>query len=234
MPALTTNQMNRLLNCQAGRTGRVQYRVRVSLDGRALQSAMTDRSRPFPRSLPQPRWPRPGANRGHPLRSDHQQSRPLAASPTRPISSTGLADPRGLGYAPDPRGPMVGARSGGRRVRPLVALHPTRDRVVLTASTSEAYGFLFRLFCDPGEAVLVPSPSYPLFEHLARLDAVEALTYDLDGDADWRIRLFDPREAARTCSGRGGRPSQQPDGLLRPPRRPASGWWRCAANGTGR
>ncbi len=61
------------------------------------------------------------------------------------------------------------------------------DRIVLTASTSEAYSFLFKLLCNPGDAVLVPTPSYPLFDHLARLDAVETLTYDLDSDAGWRF-----------------------------------------------
>ena len=45
------------------------------------------------------------------------------------------------------------------------------DRIVLTASTSEAYAFLFKLLCDPGDTVLVPLPSYPLFEHLARLES---------------------------------------------------------------
>ena len=58
---------------------------------------------------------------------------------------------------------------------------------MLTASTSEAYSFLFKLLCNPGDAVLVPTPSYPLFDHLARLDAVETLTYDLDSDAGWRF-----------------------------------------------
>ena len=98
----------------------------------------------------------------------------------------GLADPRGLAYEPDPRGSLA--------TRNVVAagyerwgVTPDPRRIVLTASTSEAYGFLFRLFCDPGEAVLVPSPSYPLFEHLARLDGIEAPTYALDADAGWRI-----------------------------------------------
>ena len=46
------------------------------------------------------------------------------------------------------------------------------DRILLTASTSEAYGYLFKLLCDPGDEVLVPRPSYPLFEYLARLENV--------------------------------------------------------------
>ena len=46
------------------------------------------------------------------------------------------------------------------------------DRVVMTASTSEAYSWLFKLLCDPGDEVLVPRPSYPLFDYLAALESV--------------------------------------------------------------
>lgn len=62
-------------------------------------------------------------------------------------------------------------------------------RVVLTASTSEAYTWLFKLFCDPGSRVLVPRPSYPLFEHLARLEGVELSTYDLAFHGRWDLDL---------------------------------------------
>ena len=98
----------------------------------------------------------------------------------------GLADPRGLAYKPDPRGPRA-ARDAVAAGYEQWGATPEPRRIVLTASTSEAYGFLFRLFCDPGDAVLVPSPSYPLFDHLARLDGIEAPTYALDGNAGWRI-----------------------------------------------
>ncbi len=98
----------------------------------------------------------------------------------------GLADPRGLVYKPEPRGPIEGRRAvaetykvWGARVDP--------ERIFLTASTSEAYSFLFRLLTDPGEAVLVPAPSYPLFDHLAGIDGVNARTYALDADTGWRI-----------------------------------------------
>ena len=50
------------------------------------------------------------------------------------------------------------------------------DRIGLTASTSEAYSLLFKVLCDPGDEVLVPRPSYPLFDHLTRLDGVTAGT----------------------------------------------------------
>jgi len=114
-------------------------------------------------------------------------SNPTACGITYPPDLlAGLVDPRGLTYEPDPRGPMVAREAVAAELRQW-GVTPDPRRIVLTASTSEAYGFLFRLFCDPGDAVLVPSPSYPLFEHLARLDGIEAQTYALDGDAGWRI-----------------------------------------------
>ncbi|MEZ5293666.1 MAG: pyridoxal phosphate-dependent aminotransferase [Vicinamibacterales bacterium] len=60
-------------------------------------------------------------------------------------------------------------------------------RVCLTASTSEAYSWLFKLLCEPGDRVLVPRPSYPLFEHLTSLEAVEASPYELDLHGHWRL-----------------------------------------------
>src|SRR6187399_3197077 len=71
-----------------------------------------------------------------------------------------LADPRGRWYAPEPFGLMEAREAVAAayvRQRTLVA----GDHIVLTASTSEAYGLLFKLLCDPGDAVLVPQPSYP-------------------------------------------------------------------------
>jgi aspartate/methionine/tyrosine aminotransferase len=59
--------------------------------------------------------------------------------------------------------------------------------VCLAASTSEAYAWLFKLLCDPGDRVLVPRPSYPLFEHLTALECVEASPYELDLHGHWRI-----------------------------------------------
>ena len=61
------------------------------------------------------------------------------------------------------------------------------ERIVLSASTSEAYSWLFKLLCNPGDAVLVPRPSYPLFEHLARLEAVRAVPYELRYHGRWEI-----------------------------------------------
>jgi aspartate/methionine/tyrosine aminotransferase len=60
-------------------------------------------------------------------------------------------------------------------------------QVVLTASTSEAYTWLFKLLCNPGESVLVPRPSYPLFEHLTRLEGVCSTPFDLEYHGRWEI-----------------------------------------------
>ena len=65
-------------------------------------------------------------------------------------------------------------------------------RVVLTASTSEAYSLLFKLLCAPqGDAVLVPAPSYPLFDHLTVLDGVQASPYGLDFHGRWTLSVDD-------------------------------------------
>lgn len=74
------------------------------------------------------------------------------------------------------------------------------DEVMLTASTSEAYAFLFKLLCDPGDEVLVPRPSYPLFEFLASLEAVTVKQYPLRYQEGWWMEAAAWRElvTART------------------------------------
>lgn len=106
-----------------------------------------------------------------------------------------LADPQALAYDPQPLGlwPARAAVAADFRRRGTVI---SADRVALTASTSEAYALLFKLFCDPGDAVLVPRPSYPLFEHLTRLEGVTAAPYDLEYHGAWRIDLDSVRRAA--------------------------------------
>ena len=105
-----------------------------------------------------------------------------------------LARPASLVYEPAAFG-IPPAREAV--ARELSAHGPTMDasRVVLTASTSEAYAFLFKLLCDPGDEVLVPVPSYPLFEHLARLESVRAVPYRLAYDGAWHVDLGSARDA---------------------------------------
>ena len=99
-----------------------------------------------------------------------------------------LADPAGLTYEPEPFG-LVTARAAVAAdfARRGVAVAP--DRVCLTASTSEAYALLCKLLCDPGDRVLVPQPSYPLFEQLTALECVQAVPYALELHGDWRLDL---------------------------------------------
>jgi aspartate/methionine/tyrosine aminotransferase len=77
---------------------------------------------------------------------------------------------------------------------------------MLTASSSESYGFLFKLLADPGDAVLVPEPSYPLFDYLARLEGVVPIGYRLAFDGVWHIDFSSVEEALRLARGRGARP----------------------------
>ena len=101
-----------------------------------------------------------------------------------------LSDPRGLVYRPDPRGLESARRAVARELARHRATVDPAD-IVLTASTSEAYAFLFKLLCAPGDAVLVPTPSYPLFEQLARVEGVTARSYHLDAEAGWRFDLHE-------------------------------------------
>ncbi|HUE85502.1 MAG TPA: pyridoxal phosphate-dependent aminotransferase [Vicinamibacterales bacterium] len=99
-----------------------------------------------------------------------------------------LASPQGLSYDPQPMG-MWSAREAVAADFARRGLEVPPDRVALTASTSEAYAWLFKLLCDPGDAVLVPQPSYPLFEHLTNLESVTARPYRLEYHGSWRIDL---------------------------------------------
>ncbi len=63
------------------------------------------------------------------------------------------------------------------------------ERLLLTASTSEAYSYVFKLLCDPGDEVLVPRPSYPLFDYLAGLESVSVVQYPLFYEHGWSLDL---------------------------------------------
>ena len=65
------------------------------------------------------------------------------------------------------------------------------SRLLLTASTSEVYTYLFKLLCDPGDELLIPAPSYPLFDYLAQLEGVRVVTYPLGFDG---VFYFDVNE----------------------------------------
>jgi aspartate/methionine/tyrosine aminotransferase len=118
---------------------------------------------------------------------DLSETNPTRAGLAPDFDLSVLSNPRALRYEPHPKGALVAreavagyyADSRGAAVDP--------ERIVLTASTSEAYSLLFKLLCDPGDTVLVPEPSYPLFGYLTALDSVEAVPYPLRWDGEWHL-----------------------------------------------
>jgi hypothetical protein len=108
-----------------------------------------------------------------------------------------LADVRALRYEPEALG-LLAAREAVARELERDGIRVPVERIVLTASTSEAYAFLFKLLCDPGDDVLVPVPSYPLLDHLAGLEGVRLVPYALRyATGVWCVDLESVR-AART------------------------------------
>jgi alanine-synthesizing transaminase len=111
-----------------------------------------------------------------------------------------LADPRALVYSPESKGlreareavadyyvGRLGFAGPGERVNP--------ERIVLTSGTSEGYSHIFRLLCEPGDEILVPAPSYPLFEFLADLADIRLVPYPLFYDHGWQIDFASLRAA---------------------------------------
>ena len=113
-----------------------------------------------------------------------------------------LTNPDAMRYDPQPRG-LLSARQAVchyyRESHDIFDLGP--DQVVLTTSTSEAYSYVFRLLCNPGDEILVPKPSYPLFEFLADLCDVKLVAYPLIYDHGWQID-FDSLYKAATAQSR--------------------------------
>jgi len=97
-----------------------------------------------------------------------------------------LGDAAGLAYAPAAFG-LADARAAVAETYHVRGLEISASHVVLTASTSEAYSLLFKLLCDAGSRVLTPVPSYPLFDHLTALDAVDQGRYQLDSHGNWTV-----------------------------------------------
>jgi len=106
-----------------------------------------------------------------------------------------LAHPRALIYEPQSFGLASAREAAAREVSNLAGTPVDASDVVLTASTSEAYAFLLKLLCDPGDEVLIPQPSYPLFEHLGAFEAVRLVPYPLAYDGAWHIDFDGLRRA---------------------------------------
>jgi alanine-synthesizing transaminase len=104
-----------------------------------------------------------------------------------------LSNPRSLTYDPRPFG-LSAARAAVTEYYRSQQISVDPANILLTASTSEAYSFLLRLLCNPGDEILVPTPSYPLFEFLAQLHDVSLKCYRLAYDGEWHVHLDSLRE----------------------------------------
>jgi hypothetical protein len=99
-----------------------------------------------------------------------------------------LASPAGLRYVPDPQGSAETRKAiSAWYARQGVSLDP--GSLFLTAGSSEAYSWLFRLLCNHGDEVLIPKPGYPLFDDLARLNDIRAVPYRCRYDGLWHVDL---------------------------------------------
>jgi aspartate/methionine/tyrosine aminotransferase len=121
---------------------------------------------------------------------DLTESNPTRAGFVYPATeiAEALCDPRSMVYEPQAAGSIearaaVAAyyRARGHEVPP--------ERILITASTSESYAYLFKLLANPGDEVLVPRPSYPLFEYLAALESVRVVPYPLVYHGGWSVDL---------------------------------------------
>ena len=102
--------------------------------------------------------------------------------------------PDGLRYSPEPRG-LRSAREAVASYYRARGDNVWADRIILTTSTSEAYTFVFRLLCEPGDEILIPAPSYPLFDFLADLQDVRLKRYPLFYDHGWHVDMHALRSA---------------------------------------
>ncbi len=99
-----------------------------------------------------------------------------------------LSHHRALHYEPDPKG-LISAREAICEYYREKGIGVDPNNVLLTASTSEGYSLVFKLLCDSAEGVLVPKPSYPLFDYLSQINDVNIRHYSLHYDGEWRLDL---------------------------------------------
>src|SRR6267378_2869622 len=97
-----------------------------------------------------------------------------------------LSNPGALTYEPNPRG-LESARRAVAEYYASRSEDVSVSDIFLTTSTSEGYSYAFRMLCNPGDEVLVPSPSYPLFDFLAEIQDVKLVRYPLIYDHGWQV-----------------------------------------------
>jgi aspartate/methionine/tyrosine aminotransferase len=105
-----------------------------------------------------------------------------------------LANPASLAYDPNPRG-LLSARQAVAGYYAARATQASAESIILTTGTSEAYSFVFRTLCNPGDEILIPEPSYPLFAFLADIQDVKLVRYPLDYDYGWQINFHALQQA---------------------------------------
>jgi aspartate/methionine/tyrosine aminotransferase len=127
---------------------------------------------------------------------DLTESNPTRAGLDYPADEilASLSHPESLVYQPTPHG-LSAAREAIARYYAGRGQEVAPDALTLTASTSEAYSFLFKVLGDPGDRILVPRPSYPLFDYLATLESLEVDSYPLAYLGSWNIDLETMRDA---------------------------------------
>jgi alanine-synthesizing transaminase len=100
-----------------------------------------------------------------------------------------LSSPYAMDYDPQPKGLLAARSAVAEYYETTHGLNLDPENLILTTSTSEGYSFVFRLLCNPGDELLVPKPSYPLFEFLADLQDVKLIPYPLIYDHGWQMDL---------------------------------------------
>lgn len=110
-----------------------------------------------------------------------------------------LSDARSLVYEPQPKG-LLRARDAVAAYYAERGVRVDPDHIVLTASTSEAYSYVFRLLANSGDTLLAPRPSYPLFDFLAGISDVTLTPYELRYDDGWRIDTSSVESALRSAA----------------------------------
>jgi alanine-synthesizing transaminase len=106
-----------------------------------------------------------------------------------------LRNPAALRYEPNPKG-LESTRLAVTEYYSGLDARISADDIFLTTSTSEAYSYVFRLLCNPGDELLVPAPSYPLFSFLAEILDVKLVRYPLVYDHGWQIDFHSLQNAA--------------------------------------
>jgi hypothetical protein len=122
---------------------------------------------------------------------DLTESNPTTAGLRYPAEYilSALADARALRYEPTPAGLLAAREAVADRYYAPLGEMVQPSRILLTASTSEAYAFLIKLLTEAGDELLVPRPSYPLFEFLATLESVRISQYPLIYHEGWSIDM---------------------------------------------